>query len=219
MIYITGDMHGDIDRFKAREIKRLRKGDTLIICGDFGFIWSGSAQEKKTLDKLSRQKYTIAFVDGVYENHALLAEYPAVTWNGGRAHQIANNIFHLMRGQVYTVESKVLFAMGGGENPEPDNDNPAMEGCMPTINDILIEAYTNLQRVRNIVDYIITHDCPATVKNFLNMDSSHFNNLNAFFNDLAKSVHYKKWYFGCQHLDKLIPPKYIGIYKEVQRLE
>ena len=42
MIYFTGDLHGDYDRFKSKELKKLKKGDTLIVCGDFGFLWDGS---------------------------------------------------------------------------------------------------------------------------------------------------------------------------------
>lgn len=219
MIYVTGDMHGDLERFKCREIRRLRKGDTLIVCGDFGFVWDGGKSQQKILKKLGRQKYNIAFVDGVYENHATLADYPVTLWNGGKVHNICGNLFHLMRGQVFTLESKVIFAMGGGENPHPDNNSPMLEGCLPNINEILVESYTNLEKAHNIVDYIITHDCSGTVKHFLDMDSNTYNNLNAFFNNLAKDVHYKKWYFGCHHIDKIVPPKYVGVYKEVHRLE
>ena len=49
MILITGDTHGDLTRFGKRAVKKLKKNDALIICGDFGFIWDGSAAEKKRL--------------------------------------------------------------------------------------------------------------------------------------------------------------------------
>ena len=48
MIYITGDTHGDIKRFKTRSAKKLTKDDILIVCGDFGFLWDESKKEKKT---------------------------------------------------------------------------------------------------------------------------------------------------------------------------
>lgn len=44
MIYLTGDLHGDLERFKSKEMKKLKKGDTLIVCGDFGFC--GTAQKR-----------------------------------------------------------------------------------------------------------------------------------------------------------------------------
>ena len=57
MIYVTGDMHGDISRFSERSIKKLKKDDTLIILGDFGFLWSGSEEEEKNLELIKNKKY------------------------------------------------------------------------------------------------------------------------------------------------------------------
>ena len=61
MVYVTGDMHGDFERFKLPAMKKLKKGDTLIICGDFGFLWDGSKEEEKILEKLSEKKFNICF--------------------------------------------------------------------------------------------------------------------------------------------------------------
>ena len=44
MIYVTADTHGEIDRFKEKDIRRLGRKDTLIVMGDFGFLWDGSKQ-------------------------------------------------------------------------------------------------------------------------------------------------------------------------------
>ena len=71
MVYVTGDMHGDISRFDSPAIKQLKKGDTLIICGDFGFIWDNSKAEQKILKKLMGKKFNICFVancNGIEEN-------------------------------------------------------------------------------------------------------------------------------------------------------
>ena len=57
MIYFTGDLHGDYDRFKSKELKKLKKGDTLIVCGDFGFLWDGSKKEQSILKKIEKLKY------------------------------------------------------------------------------------------------------------------------------------------------------------------
>ena len=42
-IYITGDCHGDYRRFSAKrfpEQKEMTKDDCVIICGDFGGVWT-----------------------------------------------------------------------------------------------------------------------------------------------------------------------------------
>lgn len=69
MIYITGDTHGNINRFfdgGALETK-LTENDTLIICGDFGFVKRQVADTAYWIwiDKLEREWYLI--------NHLLLA--------------------------------------------------------------------------------------------------------------------------------------------------
>ena len=42
MIYVTGDIHGDMSRFQVPAVKKLKEKDVLIVCGDFGFVWDGS---------------------------------------------------------------------------------------------------------------------------------------------------------------------------------
>ena len=73
MVYITGDTHGDFERLDSL---RLKKGDTLIICGDFGFIWDGSAREEKILKQLGKKKFNICFIDGTHENTFRNEEQP-----------------------------------------------------------------------------------------------------------------------------------------------
>lgn len=47
MVYLTGDTHGDLDRFKHGKLRWLTKRDTVIVLGDFGFVWDGSKAEQK----------------------------------------------------------------------------------------------------------------------------------------------------------------------------
>ena len=116
MLYITGNMHGEMARFEDSRLRKLKKGDTLIVCGDFGFLWDGGPKEEKNLKKLGSKKYQILFVDGTHENFDLLDSYPISDWNGGKVQQISGNLYHLMRGQVYTLEGKKIFTFGGGED-------------------------------------------------------------------------------------------------------
>ena len=122
MIYLTGDTHGDLSCFKNPKLNKLGEKDYLIVCGDFGFLWdSESEEEKKKLEQLKKKKYTICFVDGVHENFDIINSYQPYRWKGGNAHKIADNIFHLMRGEIFTFEGKTFFAMGGGESDDADS--------------------------------------------------------------------------------------------------
>ena len=161
MLYITGNMHGEMARFEdSRRIRKLKKGDTLIVCGDFGFLWDGGAKEEKNLKKLGSKKYQILFVDGTHENFDLLEKYPITDWNGGKVQQIGGNVYHLMRGQVYELEGKKIFTFGGGESTEKQMYIEAgkwWEQEMPGLEEMRT-AVDNLRANQFQVDYILTHE-------------------------------------------------------------
>ena len=146
MIYITGDMHGEFSRFKNKKIKKLKENDTLIICGDFGFIWDGSRHENSVLNKIGNMPFNVAFIDGCHENFELLSEYEVIDWNGGKAQLISGNLVHLMRGQIYTIEGKKILAFGGGHSQDYDyrkmhnwwiQEQPTHEEIIESINNLL----------------------------------------------------------------------------------
>ena len=110
MIYITGDMHGEFSRFKNKKIKKLKENDTLIICGDFGFIWDGSRHENSVLNKIGNMPFNVAFIDGCHENFELLSEYEVIDWNGGKAQLISGNLVHLMGRFILLKVKKFLHS-------------------------------------------------------------------------------------------------------------
>lgn len=163
MIYVTGDTHGDIGRFRDKQMKKLKKGDTLIVCGDFGFLWDDSRREHNDLKRLMSKNYTIAFVDGCHENFDLLEGYPVTEWNGGKVHMIAENIIHLMRGQVFEIEGKRIFTFGGGHSQDYDfrSDEKWWKREQPSDEEIA-EGIHNLREYDYKIDYVITHEPPAS---------------------------------------------------------
>ncbi len=217
MVYITGDMHGDFDRLDSI---RLNKGDTLIICGDFGFIWDGSPTEEKMLRQLGKKKFNICFLDGTHENFNLLDEYEIGVFCGGKARNIYGNLYHLMRGQIYSIEKQTFFVMGGGESPDIDMlfDNGAWSRREFPNSEELAEGAENLERVRCRVDYIVTHEPPAKIKSFLLLKNelpARINGLNAYFDEMSNACEYRRWFFGSLHMDKLISTTHMAVFKKV----
>ncbi len=221
MVYVTGDTHGDISRFKEASIKKLKKGDVLIICGDFGFIWDGSKKEKALLSKLAQKEFTIAFIDGCHENFDILEQFPEQDWCGGKARIIGDNLVHLMRGQIYDIQGKRIFTFGGGHSQDydfrRDSDN-WWEREQPS-HDEIIYAIRNLEEKSNEVDYVITHEPPASLKDCLGVDVFQRLEVHAFFEDIIKVCNYKKWFFGKCHIDKHIPIKFYAVFNNVLPLE
>jgi len=129
-IFITGDIHGELTRFNTKYFpiqKELDKKDFVIVCGDFGVIWSvgpewgnpvetESPQETWWLDWLDKLPFTLLFVDGNHENFDRLYRYPVENWRGGKVHKIRPTVIHLMRGQVFELAGKKFFTFGGARS-------------------------------------------------------------------------------------------------------
>ena len=217
MVYVTGDLHGEWARFRARGMRRLRRGDTLLVCGDFGFLWDGGKKEQSALRKIESLPFTVAFVDGCHENFDLLLALPVEEWNGGQIHRVGKNIVHLMRGELYTIEEHTYFAFGGGHSGDLEFRDEAAtwwEQERPTRQEIQ-HGMDTLQLHDNKIDYIITHEPPALLKDCLNVDASEHVEVHRFFEDIVKACIYRKWFFGKCHINKYIPVKFYAVFDAV----
>ena len=228
MIFITGDTHGTHDYGKvmsfAAKHKELTRDDYLIICGDFGAVWDKGTltQDLKPYTKLH---CTVLFVDGNHENFDLLSTFPVEEWKGGKIHKVADNVFHLMRGQVYTIEGKTFLTFGGATSIDRIY---RIEGKswwsdeLPTYVD-LEEARKNLAPFGNKVDYIVTHSCDERALYYPPLRGRDFQAEtypeNYLLNALEESVDYGHWFFGHYHMDgDLIEGRKTVLYQNVVRL-
>ena len=175
MIYVTGDIHGSIDIRKLLEndiTKQITEEDYLIICGDFGLIWNykkENGNERKWLKWLNNQRWTTLFCDGNHECFPRLNSFPVKEWHGGHVHEIRPKVLHLMRGEVFTIEDKTFFVMGGASSHDrgPNaGDTDIVIGKYWWPEEIPSEeemknGFANLAKHDNKVDYIITHCLPT----------------------------------------------------------
>ena len=220
MIYVTGDTHGDPRRLSAAALSRLRENDTLIICGDFGFIWDGSPKEEKLLKELGSRKYNICFIDGTHENFELLHGYTEETWKYGRARKISGNLHYLMRGEIYHMEGKKVFVMGGGESPDMEMRAGSEQWTrdeMPSREE-LYHGLANLEKNHFDVDLIFTHEPTLKTKQFLSLSDEselRFTALNSYFDEISKLCNYKKWYFGSMHKDKQVSALETAVFTDI----
>lgn len=220
MVYITGDTHGDFSRFRSPVLKKAGAEDYLIICGDFGFFWDDSRKERRLRRKISRLPYHVAFVDGCHENFDLLESYPITDWNGAKARVIAPNLVHLLRGEIYTICGKTFFTFGGGHSGDFEYRAGAKwwEREQPTYAEIMAAA-KRLEEHGNTVDYIITHEPPASLKDCLRVDTMQRLEVHAFFEDLTQICRFTQWYFGKCHINRYIPVKYYAVFDDIVPLK
>ena len=126
MVYLTGDTHGDIDRFKHGKLRWLGKRDTVVVLGDFGFVWDDSKEEQKKLDWLRKRPYTLLFLDGSHENYDLLKQYPTEERFGGKVQALGGNVYHVCRGSVLELENKKYLCFGGAESQDVEDREPGV---------------------------------------------------------------------------------------------
>ena len=217
MIYVTGDLHGDFERFSAKALRKLKKGDTLICCGDFGFLWEGGKAEERALKKIGRFPFTTLFVDGAHENHEALQALPVTEYAGAAAHQLGKRLYHLLRGGILELEGKRIFVFGGGESSDRDlreENRSWWYQELPTVEEIAAGRQA-LEEKGNLVDAVITHEAPGKIRRFLSMDDREYHYLNAFLDEINQKAAFSQWYFGFFHLDKKITPLHTAVYREV----
>lgn len=221
MIYITGDTHGDISFFRNPKLNKLTEKDYLIVCGDFGFIWDQKNEnEKKNMEFLKKRKYTICFVDGAHENFDILNSYSPYRWKGGNAHKIAKNIYHLMRGEVFTFDGKSFFVMGGGESEDAHMRTDGVswwESELPNAEE-LKNGVTNLLDSNKNINFILTYEAPTIAKDILRQRTNKnisITPLNTYLQELMKNVEYIHWYFGSLHIDLNISKKMTAVFNEI----
>lgn len=216
MIYVTGDMHGDISRFSERSIKKLKKDDTLIILGDFGFLWSGSEEEEKNLELIKNKKYKVLFLDGAHENYSLLNTYPTEQYCGGKVRALGGNLKQLLRGEIYNIEDKKIFVMGGGQSEDAEfrvENQSWWQEELPSAEEI--ESAREKLSENKVVDFVLSHDAPQKIRASLTGDREEGNRLCKFFDEIMYSVRYKNWYFGNYHVDRKLTKTHYAVYKKV----
>lgn len=208
MIYVTGDIHGEIERFKQLKDMGIypHTEDIFIICGDFGLVWCSteSQHEADSLDWMANQAYTILFVDGNHENFDRLRQYPMDQRYGGKVQIIRPNVLHLLRGEVYDIAGKTFFAFGGATSTDKDRRIQGISWWPEEIPSLDEFAYAkdNLARVQRHIDYVVTHTAPQRWK----MRELGYHDwdrclVSAMLDDIEMSLTYDKWFFGHMHID------------------
>ena len=220
MIFITGDTHGDIDFWKLRDLKSkdLTYDDYLIICGDAGICWSPELLPQ-FLKLYSCLGCTILFIDGNHENFEMLNACQLVEFHGALMHQIDGHIFHILRGEILTLEDKTFLCLGGAVSIDKIYRTPYISWWPEEeiTNRDIDNAMYNLKKVKYKVDYVLTHCCDThTVIKAFGFRRDKCTDQLTF---IDKIVEYKHWFFGHYHFDREIDEKKTCLYNKIIQLD
>lgn len=171
MIYLTGDCHGDMSRFKYIDYQY---NDIVIILGDFGGIFYNESKqfsearkewEDEIFGTLADQRCTFLFVEGNHDNIDRLENLPVKYKFGNQVGVASDNCFWLKRGHIYTIEDKKFMCMGGALSQDKNrrtegvdwwrNENPTFKDW----NKLEMELLNNQYKV----DYVLTHTPPEFI--------------------------------------------------------
>lgn len=210
---IVGDLHGDDDKKKTREIRdssTLDKNDNLIIAGDSGILF------EQTPKALKRQKLLIEYydhfpcnvfiVDGNHDNHDLLHKLPKEGYGGGVVGRISDNILHLKRGYVYEIGFRKFFIFGGARSIDQTARVIGVDwwpGELPTRKQTE-RGFDNLLAHNWEIDYVITHTGPRSILNYFGKTDDRDNLKDptaVYLETIMEKITYKHWYFGHIHMD------------------
>ena len=246
MVYVTGDCHGEFQRFSTKnfpEQRTMTREDLVIVCGDFGGVWADGPEERYWLRWLAEKPFTLLFADGNHENFDRLRTYPEMQWHGGRVRVLQPGLLQLLRGQVYELERARVFVMGGASSHDaPDGIlDPAAEDFqtqarrlrkrharfrvlhqswwpeeLPSAEEYR-EARQNLERCGWTVDYVITH-CASTEVT-AQIDSSYApDELTEFFSEVDRRLTYRTWFFGHYHREQTVDAHHVALYESLVRV-
>lgn len=217
-IILTGDIHADISRIVLMDDSEMTKDDIVIVLGDFGVIWGNSEMTDWRLKELSKKNFTTAFLDGNHENFVEIARLENITsWHGGKVGKLPYGIIHLLRGEIYNINGKIIGVCGGANSVDLWHRTEGVSWWREEeITDKDISNFeANLKG--NKIDIMLSHDAPASliplVKLFSRINDRKISNSQKQLEKINQIADIDKWYFGHWHINKKFDDKFECLYK------
>ena len=225
-IYLTGDTHANVRRLLIIDDSEMTKDDIVIVLGDFGVIWEKDSQMTDTvLEWLSKKNFTLAFLDGNHENFPEIARLEKETyWNGGKIGLLPYGIIHLLRGEIYNINGRIIGVCGGANSIDLWHRTEGISWWREeeiTDNDIdnfMVAA----NKYNNKIDMMLSHDAPASmipiIKLYSGVNDGDISNSQIQLEKINQEINIDKWYFGHWHIDKVIDDKFECLYKKIKEV-
>lgn len=231
-MYITGDLHGeiDIDKLSLKYWKDRYNCTELVILGDFGLIFNDPQvkTEKYWLDWLNNMPWTTLFIDGNHENFDLINKLPIITKYNGKVGVVSDKIYHLRRGEIYNINNNKIFCFGGAESIDKHWRILGKSWWNEEIPSISEQNYAldNLEKIQYNVDYVFTHTAPLNALKIYNINinilSVITDSTTKFLQHIYDRLTFKKWFCGHLHADLFTYNGFRGpvqfLYRDVIKL-
>ena len=219
MIYITGDMHGDVNQMRQVMDKiTVKPENTLIVLGDFGGNYYCNKKDNYFKDAISEYNIKIFTIRGNHDANPVkvchsIEEYD----NIGEVDDHYPNIFYARNGLQYNINNFSFLVLGGAYSV--DKWYRLEKGYQWFIdeqpNDEEKEKIYN--ELPQKVDVILSHTCPYPnipkhlfLKN-INQNTVD-NSMEIFLSKVKNKVQYGNWFFGHYHANEQIEDNMYMLY-------
>ena len=217
MVYITGDIHGEVARVREMVAKcDITPDDIIVLLGDVGMNYYGNKHgdrhRKKKLNGLGVQ---ILCIHGNHEMRpGSLITYQEYQWHGGAvyAEEEFPNLLFAKDGEVYDLEGYRAIAIGGAYSVDKwyrlQRDLHWFPDEQPS-DVIKARVEKKLDELGWQIDAVLTHTCPYRYiprEAFLGgIDQTTVDNSTELWLDtIAERLDYSAWYCGHWHIEKRI---------------
>ena len=144
----------------------------------------------------------------------------------GKVGIVSDSIYHLRRGEVYTINGSTIFVMGGALSIDKDHRTIDVSWWADEIPSYEEMDYgiSNLEKCNWEVDYVITHTMPRELLGcfgfgmglgYKSVDSCA---VTGYLDHIARNLKFKDWYFGHFH-DDIDRGKYHLLYDRIIKLK
>ena len=220
--YLTGDIHGRVDRItNFIEKMKLTEDDIIIILGDVAFNYYGDSSDTKRKKKVAKYAPTIFCIHGNHENRpSNIESYKQKNFMGGTVwyEEAFPNIVFAVDGEVYKIPScdgtvhDTLIC--GGAYSVDKFWRIAMHYHWFSDEQPSDEIKKKVERVLETrdwqIDTILTHTGPVSAEPtemfIKGIDQSKVDKTTEiwFQSILEKLKSFKRWYFGHYHCNKIV---------------
>lgn len=225
MIYITGDLHGNINDTRLSWLKdNLNKNDILIVLGDFGFFFF-----KDLINQYPNFPFVTIAILGNHENYSILNTFKKTSIFNAKARLMKDKVYIIDNGEVLNIDDKSFFVFGGALSIDKAYRVPYISWWpqeQPTVSEFN-NAISNLEKINYDIDYFLAHDVDRDIA------SKMFNKptiINSSASDMLRELEFKikdnndkkyKYFFGHWHEYSTFGEdiKYTCLYNQIYCLD
>lgn len=224
MIYITGDMHGDINQMQqVMEKINCNKDNTLIVLGDFGGNYYCNKKDNLFKDAINKYNINLFVIRGNHDANPVNVNNIKTVEKYGNIGYIQEeypSIFYAENGLIYNIENNSFLVLGGAYSV--DKWYRLEKGYKWFIDEQMSQDLQEkiLKSDINKVDVILSHTCPyPNIPKHLFLrqieQSTVDNSMELFLSKIKTKIQYKNWFFGHFHSNEKIEENMYMLYDGV----